>query len=206
MPRMIEAHEHHTTLPTRAVGANARCGPRVYPRPRSTRRSARGHRPAVCWSASSRTRTTPRGRRRVIPPAMGQRSRRGPSGRKRGGQPGHQGQTRALVPLEEVDDRGPCQAPAVSPLSAPLAGRGSPAAPASGDRAAPVKPVVTEYQLHRLLCPACGVPTRAPMSLSGCRPGALGRACKPSWRCARARITCRSARPRRSWPTCSGFP
>jgi transposase len=25
----------------------------------------------------------------------------------------------------------------------------------------PVQPVVTEYQLHRLLCPACGVPTRA---------------------------------------------
>ena len=25
----------------------------------------------------------------------------------------------------------------------------------------PVKPVVTEYQLHRLVCPACGEATRA---------------------------------------------
>ena len=29
--------------------------------------------------------------------------RRGPSGRRPGGQPGHEGQTRALVPVEAVD-------------------------------------------------------------------------------------------------------
>src|SRR5258705_13309815 len=37
------------------------------------------------------------------PQAPGKRTRRGPSGRKRGGQPGHPGQTRALVPIDEVD-------------------------------------------------------------------------------------------------------
>src|SRR4029450_3590048 len=37
------------------------------------------------------------------PHALRPRPRRGPSGRKRGGQPGHQGQSRALVPLAEVD-------------------------------------------------------------------------------------------------------
>jgi transposase len=37
----------------------------------------------------------------------------------------------------------------------------------------PVTPVVTEYQLPRLLCPACGVPTRAP-SPAGVPPGGLG--------------------------------
>ena len=39
------------------------------------------------------------------PQALAKRARRGPSGRKRGGQPGHPGQTRALVPMEEVDTR-----------------------------------------------------------------------------------------------------
>src|SRR5215211_4526373 len=37
------------------------------------------------------------------PQATRQRPHRVPSGRKRGGQPGHQGQSRALVPIEEVD-------------------------------------------------------------------------------------------------------
>src|SRR5262245_60977196 len=37
------------------------------------------------------------------PQAMRPRSRRVPSRRKRGGQPGHPGQTRALVPIEDVD-------------------------------------------------------------------------------------------------------
>src|SRR5215475_5603830 len=37
------------------------------------------------------------------PQAIGKRPRREPSGRRPGGQPGHEGQTRALLPVEEVD-------------------------------------------------------------------------------------------------------
>jgi transposase len=37
------------------------------------------------------------------PHARSQRMHREPSGRRPGGQPGHEGQTRALVPGEEVD-------------------------------------------------------------------------------------------------------
>src|SRR5215475_15455668 len=38
-----------------------------------------------------------------LPHALRPRPRRGSSGRKRGGQPGHRGQTRTLVPIEDVD-------------------------------------------------------------------------------------------------------
>src|SRR5215475_9664291 len=37
------------------------------------------------------------------PHALQSRPRRGSSGRKRGGQPGHRGQTRTLMPIEDVD-------------------------------------------------------------------------------------------------------
>jgi transposase len=37
------------------------------------------------------------------PQAIGKRPRRAPSGRRPGGQPGHEGQTRALLPVEEVN-------------------------------------------------------------------------------------------------------
>jgi transposase len=37
------------------------------------------------------------------PQALGKRPRREPTGRRPGGQPGHEGQARALVPVAEVD-------------------------------------------------------------------------------------------------------
>lgn len=107
------------------------------------------------------------------PHAMRPRSRRVPRGRKRGGQPGHPGQTRALVPMEEVET--------VTPVKPPQCHRGQ--YPLQGDDPQPyrhqvtevplIRPVVTEYQLHRLLCPACGTPTRAPLP-RGVPPGGFG--------------------------------
>src|SRR5262249_50239808 len=47
IPRMIEAHEHPTNIPTGAVGANAPCRARVYPHPRSARCRVGGHRPTL---------------------------------------------------------------------------------------------------------------------------------------------------------------
>lgn len=57
------------------------------------------------------------------PHAMRPRPRRGPSGRKRGGHPGHQGQSRALVPLEEVESMVPVKPSSVSGVSTPCRAR-----------------------------------------------------------------------------------
>src|SRR5215831_14639795 len=84
------------------------------------------------------------------------------SKRRRGGQPGHPGQTRTLVPVEEVDEVVVLKPTQCRSCQAPL----------SGDDAAPfrhhvieippIKPVITEYPWHQLTCPACGETTRAP--------------------------------------------
>ena len=94
-------------------------------------------------------------------PPERQRPRRPPSGRRRGGQPGHPGQTRMLLPVEDVD--------LVIPLKPAQCARCQ--QPLQGDDAQPqrhqvleipaLKPVVTEYQWHQLVCPVCGNPTRA---------------------------------------------
>jgi transposase len=49
------------------------------------------------------SRTSSRPPSRDPPWAIGKRPRREPSGRRPGGQPGHEGHTRALVPIEQVD-------------------------------------------------------------------------------------------------------
>jgi transposase len=107
------------------------------------------------------------------PQAQGQGPRRVPSGRKPGGQPGHQGQPRALVPIEEVDTGVPVKPRQCHRCQHPLQGDDpQPYRPQVTDLP-PVKPIVTEYQVHRVLCPACGAPTRAELPL-GLPPGGFG--------------------------------
>jgi transposase len=91
-----------------------------------------------------------------------------PSGRRAGGQPGHPGHFRALVPPERVDvvvDHWPdcCSGCAAPLVAAPAVG------PCNDEdyvvhqvtELPPVRAVVTEHRLHRLACPACGATTRA---------------------------------------------
>ena len=66
-------------------------------------------------------RTSSRLPSRAPPHAVGQRPRRVPSGRTRGGHPGHPGQTRVLVPIEDGD-------PGV-PVTPPPGPRGHPPVP-----------------------------------------------------------------------------
>jgi transposase len=107
------------------------------------------------------------------PQALGPRPRREPSGRRPGGQPGHEGQTRALLPVEAGDGLI-----AVKPARCP---RGQPpwqgAAPQPQRQHVPeipaVRPVVTEYQRQRLVCPAWGDAMR-PAVPAGVPAGGFG--------------------------------
>jgi transposase len=101
------------------------------------------------------------------PQAMRQRPRRVPSGRKRGGQPGHQGQRRALVPIEEVAAVVPVKPYQCSHGQQPLQGDAPQPYRHQVTELPPIKPVVTEYQWQRLRCPACGTSTRADVPVGG---------------------------------------
>lgn len=107
------------------------------------------------------------------PQAMGKRARRGPRGRKPGGQPGHQGRSRALVPLEDVDAVLPVKPTHCARCRHPLHGEDGQPQRHQVAELPPVKPVVTEYQLHGLVCPACGATTRAALPV-GVPPGGFG--------------------------------
>jgi transposase len=101
------------------------------------------------------------------------RQRRRSSGRKPGGQPGHPGQPRALVPGEEVAAVCPVKPTHCAHCRHPWHGEdGQPQR--HQVTALPLgKPIVTEYQLPGLVCPACGAMTRAPLP-SGIPPGGFG--------------------------------
>jgi transposase len=81
------------------------------------------------------------------------------SGKKRGGQPGHAKHERALIPSEQCADVFP-----VVPESCRRCGRtlaGSDPQPRRHQvwDIPEIKPLVTEYQLHRLTCPGCSAST-----------------------------------------------
>ncbi len=99
------------------------------------------------------------------PPSAPPRPRKPASGRRRGGQPGHEGKHRPLLPLAQVDEvinHWPerCQA------CARRFGedeRIDAAAPQRHQVAElpPIAVTVSEHRLHRLRCPACAAETRA---------------------------------------------
>jgi transposase len=95
------------------------------------------------------------------PQALGQRPHREPSGRGPGGQPGHEGHTRALVPVEEVDVVMPVKPMRCHRCHHLLQGDDAQPQRHQVTEIPPVKPVITEYQLHRLICQACGAATGA---------------------------------------------
>ena len=107
------------------------------------------------------------------PQATGTRPPRDPSGRRPGGQPGHAGQARALLPVEAVDRVIPVKPERCSQCQHPLQGDDPAPQRQQVTEIPPVKPSVTEYQWHGLVCPGCGAMTRAAMP-TGVSSGGFG--------------------------------
>ena len=83
--------------------------------------------------------------------------------RQRGGQPGHRGTTRALLPVTEVDELHVCQPTHCIGCGSPLTGSDPSPLRHQVTELPPLPPLVVEYQLHALRCVCCGVVTRAPL-------------------------------------------
>jgi hypothetical protein len=96
-----------------------------------------------------------------VPALRRPRRRRTPSGRKPGGQPGHHGQIQALVPLEHVEAVLPVKPTHCTCCRHLLSGEDGQLQQYSVTDLLPVQPVVTEYQLHSPVGPACGATRRA---------------------------------------------
>src|SRR5256712_3067647 len=95
-------------------------------------------------------------------PPHRERPHRPRSTRRRGGQPGHPGHTRTLVPVDEVDEVVVIKPAQCRHCQAPLAGDDPTPWRHQVIEIPPIKPVVTEYQWHQLVCVACGEVSRAP--------------------------------------------
>jgi transposase len=95
-------------------------------------------------------------------PPSSPRPKRPRSQRRRGGQPGHPGQTRTLIPVEDVNQIVPLKPEQCQGCQAALSGDDPSPFRHQVIEIPPIQPVITEYQWHQLVCPACGETTRVP--------------------------------------------
>jgi transposase len=97
------------------------------------------------------------------------RGRRKKSRRKAGGQPGHRGAYRPVLPVTQVDEIRPILPEQCQHCGQALPGQIEHAQTAGEPRRhqvtelPPVQARTVEYQCHRVICPACGQSTRAPL-------------------------------------------
>jgi len=83
------------------------------------------------------------------------------SGKKRGGQQGHAKHERPLIPTDECDAVEPLKPSECRRCGAELLGSDSEPLRHQVWELPEIKPLVTEYQRHRLACPCCGETTCA---------------------------------------------
>ncbi len=95
------------------------------------------------------------------PHAKPKRPRRDGKKRKRGGQKGHQKHHRELIPPQQCDDVIALQPNACRRCGKPLTGVDPEPIRHQVWELPEIKPIVTEYQRHRLACPCCRITTCA---------------------------------------------
>ncbi len=116
------------------------------------------------------------------------------SGNKRGGQPGHKGHKRKLLPPSKVDVVVPLIPDACDHCGANLHGHDPDPKRHQVIDIPPITPTVTEYQLHALGCEECGKTTRAqipvgvPISCFGPRLSAMLSICTAKYRLSKRAV------------------
>jgi transposase len=85
--------------------------------------------------------------------------------RKRGGQPGHKKHERALIPTEDCDEVEPLKPAECRRCGKELSGSDPEPLRHQVWELPEIKPLVTEYQRHRLVCACCGETTCAALPL-----------------------------------------
>lgn len=88
------------------------------------------------------------------------RPKRATTGRKPGGQKGHKGHGRKLVPVEQVDHVVDCKPTACAHCGALLLGEDTEAVRHQVAELPRIEPQITEYRQHTLTCLACGESTQ----------------------------------------------
>jgi transposase len=106
-------------------------------------------------------------------PEVSKSRKRAGSGRKRGGQKGHKGTTRKLVPVEQVKEVHDVKPDVCRRCGHELDGEDADPYRHQVTEVPPVVAEVTEYRLHTLSCPECGTETR-PELPPGVSQGAFG--------------------------------
>ncbi len=97
------------------------------------------------------------------------------SKKKRGGQPGHKKHERPLIPTDECDETVPLRPTECRRCGEKLSGNDPEPLRHQVWELPEIKPIVTEYQRHRLTCPCCGeatcaeLPAGVPQGQSGPR-------------------------------------
>jgi transposase len=107
------------------------------------------------------------------PDASPKPHKRAKSKRKRGGQPGHKGTTRKLVPIEQVKDSHDIKPETCRKCGHTLEGQDPEPYRHQVTEIPPVVAEIVEYRLHVLSCPECGTETCAELP-PGVPQGAFG--------------------------------